>query len=111
MRELNLYGTRVKDLTPLIGMPLETLDISNTNVKDLTPLKNLPLKSLNIKQTAVRDLTPIMKLPIERIWLDFSPSKRRRETDREFWRVLSRMPSLKFINDHVVAEFNNLRQQ
>ena len=108
LRELNLFGTNVKDLAPLQGMPLETLDISNTNVKDLTPLKKLPLKSLNIKQTAVRDLNPIMKLPIERIWLDFSPSKIRRETDREFWSVLRRMPSLKFINDRAVAEFKGL---
>ena len=111
LRELNLFGTNVKDLAPLQGMPLEAINIANTNVKDLTPLKKLPLKSLNIKQTAVRDITPIQNLPIEQIWLDFSPSKRPRETDRKFWGVLRRMQSLKFINDHAVAEFKDLRQQ
>lgn len=111
LRELNLFGTNVKDLASLQGMPLEALDISNTNVRDLTPLKKLPLKSLNIKQTPVRDLTPILNLPIEKIWLDFSPSKRPRETDHKFWGVLRRMHSLKFINDHAVAEFKDLRQQ
>ena len=108
LRELNLFGTNIKDLAPLQGMPLEVLNIANTNVKDLTPLKKLPLKSLNIKQTPVRDLTPILNLPIEQIWLDFSPSKRPRETDRKFWDVLRRMHSLKFINDHAVAEFEKL---
>ena len=105
LRELNLFGTNVKDLAPLQAMPLEVLNIANTNVKDLTPLKNLPLKSLNITQTAVRDLAPILNLPIEQIWLDFNPLKRPRETDRKFWNVLRRMHSLKFINDHAVAEF------
>lgn len=67
-------------------------------IEDLTPLMNLPLQSLNIKQTAVQDLTPILNSPIERIWLDFSPFKRRRETDRGFCVVLCRMHSLKFIH-------------
>lgn len=111
LRELNLFGTRVKDLTPLKGMPLEALDIANTDVKDITPLMNLPLKSLNIKQTAVRDITPIVNSPIERIWLDFNPLKRPRETDRKFRAVLRRMPLLKFINDRTVAEFKERQGQ
>jgi len=105
LRELYLFGTRVKDLTPLQGLPLETLDISNTCVKDLAPLKNMPLTSLHIAQTAVRDLKPIMNLPIKRIALDFNPLKMRRDTDREFWAVLRRMPSLKNINDRLIDNY------
>ena len=109
--ELNLSETRVRDLAPLQGLPIEVLNLAGTDIKALDALMDMPLKQLNIRQTAVRDLTPILNTPIERIWLDYTPIQRRRETDREFWAVLRRMPSLQFVNSHSMSELKERQSQ
>src|SRR5262249_45202838 len=57
---------RVKDLTPLKGMPLAELGMNGCRtVRDLAPLRGMPLTSLYLESCdQVKDLTPLegMKL-------------------------------------------------
>jgi hypothetical protein len=60
--------TQLEDLTPLKGLPLTMLDLGgwfHVPVRDLTPLKDMPLKSLLIDATEVTDLSPLQGMPLE----------------------------------------------
>ena len=61
LRRLDLTGTGVRDLAPLVGARrLERLSLIRTAVDDLTPLVHLPvLAELTIDRTGVTDLTPL----------------------------------------------------
>ena len=50
--------TRVADLSPLQGMPLEELHLNGTPAGDLTPLRGMPLRTLELPDNS-RDLTPL----------------------------------------------------
>ena len=45
---LSLTGTKVSDLRPLQGLPLQVLKIDRTAVTDLSPLKGMPLRHLHV---------------------------------------------------------------
>jgi hypothetical protein len=64
LRVLSLTKSRgVTDLSPLAGLPLETLSLSGTDVKDLTPLKSMPLAELRLDGCKkIVDLTPLNSL-------------------------------------------------
>ncbi len=88
-------GDALTDLSPLAGMPLETLNVSApavTNlaplghlplthlslahcraIHDLTPLENLSLRHLDISLTAVSNLFPISGLPLRELVLNDTP--------------------------------------
>jgi tetratricopeptide (TPR) repeat protein len=63
---LNLYHTAVEDLTPLQGMPLTRLDLGGcAGVKDLRPLRGMPLTWLNLDGLdKLTDLEPLRGLPL-----------------------------------------------
>ena len=58
--------SKVTDLTPLLGMPLEHLSLWLFLGSDLTPLKGMPLKMLNCGGGGLKiDLAPLAGLPLE----------------------------------------------
>jgi hypothetical protein len=60
LRWLRLAGTKVTDLSPLQGMPLESLQISGTPVADISALRGMPLKLLNMTGCAsITNLEPL----------------------------------------------------
>lgn len=61
LRRLDLTGTGVRDLAPLVSARrLQFLSLMRTAVDDLTPLAHLPaLAELNVDRTAVTNLTPL----------------------------------------------------
>jgi serine/threonine protein kinase len=60
----------LRDLTPLRGLPLTTLDLQyNKDLCDLRPLVGMPLTRLNLFATAVSDLTPLKDCPLEELHL------------------------------------------
>src|SRR5262249_22131799 len=66
LRVLELhFNTRLKDLRPLSGMQLRSLNLGFTAVEDLRPLADVPLKSLRIGWTPARDLAPLARTPVE----------------------------------------------
>jgi hypothetical protein len=72
LQSLELWNSPlVRDLTPLEGMPLTSLQLSGSQVQDLTPLEGMPLRSLDLLACAlVKDLTPLEGLPLT--WLSLS---------------------------------------
>ena len=91
---LNLSGTKVTDLSLLIGMPLthlclqgcfgiedfsplgrmalDWLNLSRTRIVGLTPLARLPLRYLRLWRTKVEDLSPFSQVPLESLDIRFS---------------------------------------
>jgi serine/threonine-protein kinase len=64
LRELNAHHTDVSDLSPLQGMPLEELYLNSTEVQDLAPLKGMHLRVLQVSWTHVRSLVPLAEIPL-----------------------------------------------
>jgi hypothetical protein len=78
---LGLANTKVSDLTPLQGMPLQTLDFSNTKVPDLKGIAGVRLQTLSLERTAIADLSPVKGMNLLRLSVrstrisDLSPLK------------------------------------
>ena len=51
--------TPVRDLSPLAGLKLTSLDARDSQITELSGVKGLPLSRLLISYTSVRDLTPL----------------------------------------------------
>ena len=64
IEQLYLAGCRgVKDLTPLRGLPLQTLTLNRTLISDLTPLIQSPVRELNLEGcSSLVDLHPLMEI-------------------------------------------------
>ena len=101
--ELDLSGSKISNLTLVVGMPLESLNlsgcpisdlgplremcllrrlnVSNTVVADLSPLKGIQLHELRISKTRVSDLEPLRNMPLQMLSIvktdvrDLSPIK------------------------------------
>ena len=67
---LNLDHLPITDLTPLSGMPLQSLSLTDTSVTDLSPLSGMPLQRLDLSNSGVRDLPPLAQMPLR--WLSLS---------------------------------------
>ena len=63
-RELDLRGTSISDLSPIVNLTmLESLDLMETSVSDISSLASLvTLQSLNLTGTSVSDISPIVAL-------------------------------------------------
>jgi serine/threonine-protein kinase len=57
----------IRDLSPLRGLPLQSLNFGFTSVEDLSPLRRLPLASLIFHNCNVRDLSPLRGLPLKEL--------------------------------------------
>jgi hypothetical protein len=60
----DLNGTKVKDFSPLKGMPLTRLALGGTKLRDLELVKGMPLKVLEFHDTKVTNLTPLKGMPL-----------------------------------------------
>ncbi len=87
----------VKDLTPLKGISLTSLNIGSTGVADLSPLEGMPLTMLNCERTKVTDLAVLRGLPLKELVCDFKP-----ERDAE---ILRSIKTLEKINGKPAKEF------
>jgi hypothetical protein len=89
---LNLQGSKkVRDLSPLKGMPLKSLNLNGTAVAELSPLKGMPLTTLGLGKVYghaqnpcrnISDLSPLQGMQLEELTLfkceklrDLSPLK------------------------------------
>lgn len=69
LTSLNCEGTapgrsKLSDLSPLQGLPLNRLSFTNTAIGDLSPLANMPLTHLYCAHSQVKDLSPLKRLPL-----------------------------------------------
>ncbi|WP_417388743.1 protein kinase domain-containing protein [Gimesia sp.] len=69
----HLTHGKLKDLSPLVGLPLTRMDISNSSVSDLTPLKGMKLDHLYGAHTRIKDLSPLADMPLKVLFLWSSP--------------------------------------
>ena len=65
--------TPVSDIAPLEGMPLNQLNLFDTKVKDLSLINTLPLRTLWIPKTEISDISPLKGMLLES--LDFEKTK------------------------------------
>jgi Leucine-rich repeat (LRR) protein len=78
LESVQITNCRVADISPLRGMRLKTLNLSGTIVRDLLPLRGMALEELNIAGTSVIDLAAVSAMPLRR--LDISDTAVRRLT-------------------------------
>lgn len=74
LSSLDIANSAVSDLGPLQGAPLVDLDLNASKVTNLTPLRGAPLKFMNIDDTAVTDLSALADMPLENLSLDAIPA-------------------------------------
>jgi len=70
------HAGNVKDLKPLAGMPLATLDLTCPltatpyELSDISPLKGMPLVALSLSNAVhVRDVSPLEGMPLTRLYM------------------------------------------
>ncbi|HVK12613.1 MAG TPA: transporter substrate-binding protein, partial [Gemmataceae bacterium] len=73
LERLVLGRNRVADLEPLRGMPLRDLVCADAPVADLSPLKGMPLESLTVAGARVTDLSPLTGMPLTYLSLEATP--------------------------------------
>ena len=62
--ELSLANQPVDDLSPLKGMPLESLQVWQTKIVSLGPLQGMALTALNCARTRINSLEPLRGMPL-----------------------------------------------
>ncbi len=72
LQALEVRQTAISDLSPLRGMPLHSLEASHTGVTDLSPLRGMALHNLGLAHTPAHDLTPLAGLPIRTLDLSYT---------------------------------------
>jgi serine/threonine protein kinase/Leucine-rich repeat (LRR) protein len=65
LESLYCGGNPVTDISVLNGMPLKELSLFGTLVSALAPLKGTSLRLINIGSTSVSDLSPLTGMPLE----------------------------------------------
>ncbi|MEI6972252.1 MAG: leucine-rich repeat domain-containing protein, partial [bacterium] len=65
--ELDVSGSRVKDLAGISGTRLRSIDISDTKVTTLPVLSSLPLERLVMRNNTIADLAPLAKTRLKEL--------------------------------------------
>jgi hypothetical protein len=96
---LALAGCPVSDLRPLTNISsLVALNLHSTEVRDITPLKGMSLRILTLIETQVTDLRPAAEMPLEHLMFDA-------ERITNGMSELRRITTLKEINWEPASEF------
>lgn len=56
---------KVEDLTPLVGVPLQTLHVSGNPLRSIEPLRKLPLRHLGLESCGLESLTALTGLALQ----------------------------------------------
>lgn len=64
LNSLNCVYTQISDLSPLKGMPLTWLGCVGTQISDISILKGMALSTLSIEETQVSDLSALEGMPL-----------------------------------------------
>lgn len=64
LSRLDLSGNRIRDITPLKGLPLMSLNLDDNRISDLSPLRNMPLRQLSMEGNPVEDGSILGELPL-----------------------------------------------
>ncbi|MEI7591578.1 MAG: hypothetical protein WCJ49_09790, partial [Deltaproteobacteria bacterium] len=69
LKSLAISNNRIRDLSPLKGLPLSELYANNTLVTTLDPLAGMPLRRLFVGGNHIPDLTPLAGMPLRSLGL------------------------------------------
>ena len=69
-RNLDLSSTRVTDISPLAGTPIQKLWLSLTDITDINALAGTPIHELFINNTQVTDISSLAGTPIHVLFLN-----------------------------------------
>ena len=73
LRSLDLWGAaEISDISVLKGMPLQKLLLGSTKVKDLSPLKGMKLNHCILEGSLVEDISALTGMPLEFLDLSFT---------------------------------------
>ena len=62
---IDLANTEIRDIAPLKGLKLESLNLFKTKVEDISPIKEMPLHRLILRNCSmVRDFSPLAGMPL-----------------------------------------------
>lgn len=89
LRSVDLEGSPISDLTPLLEMPLETLTVRETKISGLQGLERLSLRHFNCQGIGIKDLSPLQDMELESLNCGHNPI-----SDIS---ILSKMPLKKLI--------------
>lgn len=105
IRSVDISNTKVATLPMLTAVPLERLIMRNVQVRDVNPLSRTKLKELDMSGTKVTDLRPLQHLPLEALSLNDVGLK-----DRDV--AMLKIPTLKFlsIRDNQVLSIGPLQK-
>ena len=67
LTKCQMSSSAVRDLFPLKGLPLTSLNCENSPITDLTHLAETPLTELNIGVTSVQSLKPLIGMQLSRL--------------------------------------------
>lgn len=73
LRSLDVVGTSISDLDPLVGHPIRWLDVSSTKVTNLAPLKDTLLTSLRANFTDINDLSALKGMHLTELEMSRTP--------------------------------------
>jgi len=68
---LSIREMPVKDLSPLRGLQLESIEMVNTLVRDLSPLEGMPLHTLRIFNVPAANLNVLAGTPLKNVYLKY----------------------------------------
>ena len=75
IKRLMLAATKVRDLSPLAGMPLEILHVQGTKETDLSALHKMPLTNLRLNGcTELTDISALRGAPLNNLCFTTAPS-------------------------------------
>lgn len=55
----------LEDISPLVGLPLYTLDLHDSHVTDVKPLEGMQLRRIDLSNTGVSDVSVLAGMPLE----------------------------------------------
>jgi hypothetical protein len=67
LSRLSVGESKLSDLSPLDGMPLQVLNCAHTQVHDLSAIRGMRLTSFSCGYTKVSDLTPLQGMPLKNL--------------------------------------------
>ncbi len=105
LRTLTLIDCRgIRDLSPLVGLPIQSLTLTGTDVTDITPLASLPLTELRLDRCLrIADLQPIASLTKLR---SLTLPQHKASSDLEFLRGMKSLELIDFKEPPIpVAQF------
>ena len=89
LRMIKASISRVRDLEPLRGQPLEIVDINGTPVTTLEPMEHAPIVDLNIRNCGRQDLATLRTRSLQLLWME--------GTEVSHFEVVGEMTDLKSI--------------